>query len=1055
LSSYCNLLYYAFRPKATHKQYTRSWNEYIVKIMRRSFFEKSLANADFACKVFMALSWNSTRTTKVWKEARAHDNAEVEPEELPTIDAKWLRKNCGTVLQMFKLIFSRGSWVQTTTAEYGLVATAWKHFAKSLGEAASKEIKASTETVQACAYVVGFVQQLWQEGPQAVNSSEDDIDSLEERLSFVLSVVIAEIGPGPFADVLENGTISLPATLLHNFASAAVDMKNSIHGASKQLGGTHLVRSGAPSLHLLEKTLSLLDKRLGGAYKASAIDRRDVDGALELITICLRDIPEDIAILTLQTMQSSLLTWLEDRERSTEVMDVNESLRIEVAEKFAKVVIPSLGSLPPRMVENLDGLFAAGFRSTHKDIINQMVGMWNTSHGQVSQLIYGPDLIDALSRLRPFVQIELADLNLPNELSTTSYGESAPPAFLDFTETQRPLATTPIPGDDEEFLENIKCLANRSDKGIEIEPQLERRDSNEHEAVPASQPQSSHSTPQRSRRHNDSQLQFQPVDSSPPTGMEEESQMLTDRQKEVRERQRQEASVYFADLRTDAAPKLAKPLTFNGEKRPSTPTLPSRGLADFDNNPTASPTPRSKHQALRLEDMDTPSSPLFAQVEEDALVPETTEVLILDETNASECPDLSLDEDVVMEEGLAPTSKDKLSRSPEEQVTVAVENSYITNAAIEVDSADVSVRDPDRPLHDRGDIASRDQEIVMEEDSQGPPDLSHEGKGGSSSFRLTSDEIDMMSQSQLSQDLDSYVISEHGDTPEPILVDKEQEHIEETIEPSVATTSKKKRKRRTSSTASSKKMKSQSFSRSVSESSQDTQKVLHDCIVVDISSRMPITEFWALTKQALNPAKSKQAASREDSTVSPDSANAANKAPKADPVEMPPPSLPASAANGLVFEKKTETVEVVIDSSLSDEGAPASEQDLTDGIKEAVTGLEEQQTVEAVTSSGRTEVVAVDLEIPTASATSRSSGASTSTEERAVPTEDTAVQTTALPQHNVGVQAGMGIIESLQEVLDRLRKSSGEGLGLRAIDDLCFQIRTEGQNAVNRGRESH
>ena len=1058
LSSYCNLLYYAFRPKATHKQYTRSWNEYIVKIMRRSFFEKSPANADFACKVFMALSWNSTRTTKVWKEARAHDNTEVEPEELPTIDAKWLRKNCGTVLQMFRLIFSRGSWVQTTTVEYGLVATAWKHFAKSLGEAASKEIKASTETVQACAYVVGLVQQLWQEGPQAVNSGEDDIDSLEERLSFVLRVVIAEIGPGPFADVLEKGTISLPASLLHNFASAAVDMKNSLHGASKQLGDAHLVpRSGASSIHLLEKTLSLLDKRLGCVYKASTIDRRDIDAALKLISICLRDTPESIAILTLETLQCSLQTWLEDRERSAEGMDVNEILRIEVAEKIAKVVVPSLGSLPPRMVENLDGLFAAGFRSTHKIIINQMVGMWNTSHGEVSQLIYGPDLTDALSRLRPFVQIKLTDLNLPDELSTISYGDSAPPAFLDFVETQRPLAITPIPGVDEELFKNTKSLVNHSDEGIVAEPQHGRRDSNEHEAVTASRPQSSHSTPQRSRRHKDSQLQFQPIDSSPPAGMEEESQLLTDRQKEVRERQRQEASVYFADLRTDAAPKLAKPSTSNGEKRPSTPTLPSRGLADFDNNPTASPTPRSKHQALRLEDMDAPSSPLSAQVEEEALVPETIEVLMLDEANAGEGPDLSPEEDVMMEEGPAPASKGKLSSSPKEPASL-VENSHIRNAAIEVDSADVSVRDADSPLHDRAGIASPGREIVLEEDPQGSPNLSLESKGGSSPFRLTSDEIDMMSRSQLSQDLDSYVISEHGDTPEPVLLDKEHEHIEETIEPSVETTSQKKRKRRTSSTASSKKMKSQSVSRSVSEASQDTQEVLHDCIIVDTSSRMPIMEFWALKKRALNPAKSKRAVSREVSTVGHSSANATNKAPKSNAVEMPSPNSPTSAANGLVSEEKIRTIEIVIDSSLSKKGASAFEQNPTDGTKEAVPDLEEraiQNTQGEVPSGGQSELVAMDLEIPSASATSRSSDAATATEERAVPTEDTAVQTLALPQHNVSVQAEMGIIESLQDVLDRLKKSFGEGLGLRAIDDLCFQIRTEGQNAVNRGRESH
>lgn len=1064
LSSYCNLLYYAFRPKATHKQYTRSWNEYIVKVMRGSFFEKSSANADFACKVFMALSWHSSRTTKVWKEARAHDNAAVEPEELPTIDAKWLRRNCGTVLRMFKLIFAHGSWVQNATTEYGLVAGAWKHFAKALGEAARKEIKASTETVQACAYVVGLVQQLWQEGPAAVNSNNDDVDSLEERLSFVLRVLIAEIGPSPFADVLGSSSVSLPAKLLHTFASAVMDRKNSLHGASRQLGGAHLVpKSDAPSLHLLGKTLSLLDKRMCGAYKASTLDRRDIDDALELISSCLRDTPENVTILTLQTMQLSMRSWLEDRERSTTIMDMTEIRRVEIVEKFAKVVVPSLGTLPPHTIESLDGLFAAGFRSTHKDIINQMVGMWNSSYGQGSQLAYGPDLTDALLRLRLYVHIELADLKLPDELSAEAYGERAPPAFLDFVETQKQLVTMPAAGDDERVLLSPKSPIIRTEDVIVVEQQQETRQSHEPDAVIGSRPQSSHSTPQRSRRHNNSQLQFQPIDSSPPNGMKKESQLLTDQQKEVRERQRQEATVYFADLRTDAAPKAAKNSISTHEERPSTPILPSRDLAAFDNDPTASPTPRSKHQSLQLDDIDAPSSPLSAQVEDDVLAKEPAEValLALDDEDVEDCPAISAEQDIVMKNGPVLISKETLLQSPKDRATLTGETSHSTNAAIVIDSADVSLRDTNSWLHDRADIVSNDREFAMEVDHPALADLSHESEGGSSPC-LTSDEIDMMSQSQLSQDLDWH-LSEHGDTPEPGLTDRAQAQNEETIEPSMATTSQKKRKRGPSLIAGSKRRKSRSLSRSVSEASQETQEEVHDCIVVDVSSRPPIMEFWALKKQTLNPFKLKGITSRECPIPSSSQARAASTTTKTDATETVPPSLPSSAgsgANALVPEDRTRRVEVAVSRSSSNEEVPAlGKLGMSIKTDDAVIELEEgpeQRTQRVIVPNARSENVAMDMNIgtPTALATSRTSDAETATENRVVGTEDMAVQTLPPTQQDIGVQIKMGILESLQEVLDRLRKSTGEGLDLRTIDDLCFHIRTEAQNVINR-REAH
>src|SRR5271163_2460668 len=77
--------------------------------------------------------------------------------------------------------------------------------------------------------------------------------------------------------------------------------------------------------------------------------------------------------------------------------------------KMCSLLIDVLGKFSERDedLEQLGSLLAAGFRSTHKLTINQMIEMWNTSFGSKKQLVYPEVLKAALERLRPFVELEL------------------------------------------------------------------------------------------------------------------------------------------------------------------------------------------------------------------------------------------------------------------------------------------------------------------------------------------------------------------------------------------------------------------------------------------------------------------------------------------------------------------------------------------------------------------------------------------------------------------------------------------------------------------------
>ena len=130
-------------------------------------------------------------------------------------------------------------------------------------------------------------------------------------------------------------------------------------------------------------------------------------------------------------------------------------------------------------------------------------------------------------------------------------------------------------------------------------------------------------TPKARLRHDDSQIQFAAIESSPLQPEPAEPQYLTDRQKEVKERQGLEAAAMFPEIRSSPRgaswpadhdlPKLTfKPTQHSApnlaiDKETSPTYLPDALINDFLGS---SPTPSSKKSNDRRSD-DPPSSPLL------------------------------------------------------------------------------------------------------------------------------------------------------------------------------------------------------------------------------------------------------------------------------------------------------------------------------------------------------------------------------------------------------------------------------------------------------------
>lgn len=265
----------------------------------------------------------------------------------------------------------------------------------------------------------------------------------------------------------------------------------------------------------------------------------------------------------------------------------------------------------------LGSLLAAGFQSSHKLTVNPMIQMWNSTFGTKKQLIYPPALKAALERLQPFADIELPGFGI--HAGNPDIADR--PTFVDGQDedAQSWSGYTEVSNDDSKCAEtrallsplawNSKALGSRS-----LVPQLAQTTK---ERTPVA------ISAKRKPRHDDSQVQYIAIESSPLKDTENVSQYLTDRQKEVRSQRQAEPAVVFPDLRssllpsngplgptqkTDLSIDLKQKERFEDD-RPASPTLPVLPVEGLDEEMASSPTPQSKQPMLRLDDIEMPSSP--------------------------------------------------------------------------------------------------------------------------------------------------------------------------------------------------------------------------------------------------------------------------------------------------------------------------------------------------------------------------------------------------------------------------------------------------------------
>ena len=257
------------------------------------------------------------------------------------------------------------------------------------------------------------------------------------------------------------------------------------------------------------------------------------------------------------------------------------------------------------VLSNLESLLCSGLESSHRSIASRSITLWNTLFGSSGKAFDYPSQVqNALLRLRPLAEIQLPFL--PDSVLTEDViDERQHP--LEFAESQEDVSSF-LPTNSMVSVLNKhrtpqkiastalysspgarKCRETTPEVRISVESSASRKRPREH--LISSQSKKSRKrqvTPKL--RHDDSQVQFQAVEKSSPLADESNtSQILTDRQLEVKERQIAEAAM-FPDLRSSPRQKAraasVKKQSGVEHGKALEPELPSRRSSSKTRAPT-------------------------------------------------------------------------------------------------------------------------------------------------------------------------------------------------------------------------------------------------------------------------------------------------------------------------------------------------------------------------------------------------------------------------------------------------------------------------------------
>ncbi|KAF2739709.1 hypothetical protein EJ04DRAFT_508569 [Polyplosphaeria fusca] len=342
-----------------------------------------------------------------------------------------------------------------------------------------------------------------------------------------------------------------------------------------------------------------------GSKAYNLLDVQHIDATRDFLaglTTSISTCPISLLAIYLRRIQAFVSLWVEDPDRKLETSNHNlKSLHQEVVSLWRVVcaAIERLLRKDSSLLLALEPLIASGFKTRRHGIINISVASWDTTFAKEQTLRYPARIEEILQRLRNHV-----DISLPSLPPTTENFEA--PSLYNSDSGEMDAGRKPP----SLRVRESPLITNRTNRKSRSPP-----------STTGSRRKASARIPPRVRlRHDDSQIQFEPVASSPSNPFNQESQILTERQRDMVDRQRVTANLFSSMGPTNGPQQDAAP-RFNSDpvsgddlptERSRTPLRPGTSLGPIDIYLGSSPTPHSRNRSQQIlsdnTDVATPSA---------------------------------------------------------------------------------------------------------------------------------------------------------------------------------------------------------------------------------------------------------------------------------------------------------------------------------------------------------------------------------------------------------------------------------------------------------------
>ncbi|MCJ1477991.1 hypothetical protein MMC13_006666 [Lambiella insularis] len=212
LTSYCTLLYYALRPGSSHDSLDRFWDEYVATLLVKT-------ESNFACQILTSLLGNTHPF--VWTEYRVNEATPIKPEELPRLDPQWVRQRSEKVLKVLEPILQFKEWQSYQDGE-PWPSQAWRAFTKGLGDAGSKEVKVSNQSMTAIANLMNSMERVLV--PESVGPPAEQ-NTAVKYFGTLVTIAVDSLGTIPFSEkrLIRNASNSFEAAETPSSRVARVD----------------------------------------------------------------------------------------------------------------------------------------------------------------------------------------------------------------------------------------------------------------------------------------------------------------------------------------------------------------------------------------------------------------------------------------------------------------------------------------------------------------------------------------------------------------------------------------------------------------------------------------------------------------------------------------------------------------------------------------------------------------------------------------------------------------------------------------------------------------